>query len=149
MNLLFLSTPHVWLDTRGEVETGANQDHLASNCRRGVQDPPSHLGDCSEADPEQTGVGTFITALPAASRHGIGMSEWVTVASLLTLMFQLLSITPSSCWSACRYSLSCKWQPGSHQVLKISLLEGIVVGLSHFLLTGVVPEQPLGNVIFL
>ena len=31
------------LDTRGEAETRATQEHLVSNCRRGVQDPPSHL----------------------------------------------------------------------------------------------------------
>ena len=36
---------------------GRIQEHLASNCGRGAQDPPSHLGDRSEADPKQTGVG--------------------------------------------------------------------------------------------
>ena len=50
-------TPHSpSLDTRGEAETGPTQEHLASNCKRGAQDFPSHLGDCSETGPEQTGV---------------------------------------------------------------------------------------------
>ena len=33
------------------------QGHLASNCKRGVQDPPSDLTDRSETGLEQTGVG--------------------------------------------------------------------------------------------
>ena len=63
------------LDTRGEAETRANQEHLALNCiegepktlyhtrgeaetgRRGAQDLLSHLGDRSEVGPEWTGVG--------------------------------------------------------------------------------------------
>ena len=40
------------LDTRGEVKARVTQEHLALNCRRGAQDPPSHLGDPSEAGPE-------------------------------------------------------------------------------------------------
>ena len=44
------------LDTRGEAETRATQEHLSSNCRRGGQDPPSHLGNRLEAGPEQTEV---------------------------------------------------------------------------------------------
>lgn len=45
------------LDTRGEEEARATQEHLVSNCRRGAQDPPSHLGGRLEASPEQTRVG--------------------------------------------------------------------------------------------
>ena len=48
------------------------QEHLESNCRRGAQDPPSHLaGDPSKADPEQTGV---ILYMPASI---MDISEWV------------------------------------------------------------------------
>ena len=62
------------LDARGEAETRVTQEHLASNCRRGVQDPPSHLGDHSEAGSEQTGVGYLCCCL---SCQQAWVSEWV------------------------------------------------------------------------
>ena len=45
------------LETREDAGTRATQDHLALYCRRGTQDPSSHLEDRSEADSEQTGEG--------------------------------------------------------------------------------------------
>ena len=54
-----ISLPHSpLLDTKGRAETVVTQENLASNCRRGTQDPPSHLvGERSEAGSEQTRVG--------------------------------------------------------------------------------------------
>ena len=59
------------LGTTGEAETRAAQEHLASNCRRGAEDPPSQQGNRSEAGPEQTGVGLTLVCVchTIASRH--------------------------------------------------------------------------------
>ena len=44
------------LDTRREMEEKATQEHMASSCGKGTQDPSSHIEKRSEAGSEQTKV---------------------------------------------------------------------------------------------
>ena len=62
------------LDSRGEAEERAIQEHLVSNCGKGAQDLPSHMGDRSEAGPEQTRVGIPLL-LPCMPDGIMGMNE--------------------------------------------------------------------------
>ena len=61
------------LDTRGEAEVRVTQDHLMSSCRRGARYFLIHLGDHSEAGPEQTPL--LLSYIPASI---MGMSERVS-----------------------------------------------------------------------
>ena len=73
--LRYLPTRSVTTDTRGEAEIRATQEHPASTCRRGTQDPPSHMGDRSEAGPEQTGVGYLCCCLTCQPAYRAWVSE--------------------------------------------------------------------------
>ena len=61
------------LDTRREAETMATQEHLASNCGKETQDPPSHLGTIQKLAQNRQEWGTLVAALHASRHNG---HEW-------------------------------------------------------------------------
>ena len=62
------------LDTRRKTQAGTTQEHLAWDCARGAEDPTAHLGNHSEAGPEQTGV-VILCCCPTYLTAFMGMSE--------------------------------------------------------------------------
>ena len=61
------------LDTRGEAETRATQEHLALNCGRGAQNSPSHMVEPVQKLAEnRVEWGTFVAAL-LACRTGVAL----------------------------------------------------------------------------
>ena len=107
------------LDTSGETETRVTLEHLASNLRRGAQDPPSHLGAGTVQKlhgPEQTRVGYLFCCLHA-SRHN--RHEWVSE------------------WYARRvqvYSWWCKKQGNRDKQLKRLLRSCVLIKLCQLLI---------------
>lgn len=58
------------LAIRGEAKTRANQEHLASNCRRGTHDPPSHLGVVQKLAWYREVLSSFVAALHDSPHNG-------------------------------------------------------------------------------
>ena len=64
-----------------ENASGTSQEHLATDCGKGAQDPTAHLGKHSEAGPEQTGVAILSCYPMPDGIHGRWVSEWVSAVS--------------------------------------------------------------------
>ena len=62
------------LDTRRKTQVGTTQEHLASDCGRGAQDPKAHLENHSKAGPEQTGVAILCCCRTCLTAF-MGMSQ--------------------------------------------------------------------------